>query len=122
MNRSLLVATTIAAFCLGVWHLQLGVQAILLFRNGEPLLSWVAMLCGPISTLPAVLLSCVWRKAAGHWLIAGAIISFVALLIGEGGLTESIRPFVWMVAAPMSLIGAGLLWASRQAFQKPSGR
>jgi hypothetical protein len=36
-----------AALVLGAWHIELVAQAIVVFRNDEPITSWIAVLSGP---------------------------------------------------------------------------
>jgi hypothetical protein len=115
MNRLLIGVLMLAALALGVWHLGLGIRAMFVFRSGEPITSWIVILCGPLSTLPAVIVSCFRRRTAGYWLILGAVISFVALIISESGLTENSLPFLWMMAGPMAALGISLLLLAGQA-------
>jgi len=109
MNAYLLVAV-LAAIALGVWHLNLALQAIFVFRTGEPLTSWIAILVGPASTLPAALLALVSNRSGGYWLIGGAVLSFVVLAIGERHLTENLFPFLVRISMPMILAGACVLY------------
>jgi len=111
--RIALVALTLVGFAVGIWHAWLAIQAILVFRTGEPATSWIAIVCGPLSTLPAVLLSCFRRRPAGYWLVAAAVTSFLAFLVGEGGVTENVLPFLRMMAIPMLAIGVTMLLLSR---------
>ncbi len=105
MRRALVIAVTIAGCAVGVLHLWLAATAIFLFKTGEPWTSWVSIICGPVSTLPAVVLSLFNRRAAGIWLIAGSFFSFGAFLMGEGGVTDNVFPYIWMMAAPMFVMG-----------------
>jgi hypothetical protein len=57
-------------------HLWLGLKAIFVFRNNEPLSTWIFVLLGPLSTLPAVVVGFFWPKIGGTWLIIGSILSF----------------------------------------------
>lgn len=115
MKRLLLVSLTVAGLALGVWHLRLALDAIFVFRRGEALTSWITMLAGPLSTLPAVVLTLVKRKLGGYWLLAGAAISFTIFILAERGLTENTVPFLSMMAGPMAIIGAGMVLLSRDA-------
>jgi hypothetical protein len=109
MKRGVLIVLTVAGIALGVWHLRLASQAISVFGSGEPLTSWIAMLCGPVSTLPAVVLSLFRRRTGGGWLVAGSLVSLVAFVLGEGRLTEDLFPFLWSIATPMLLIGVAMI-------------
>jgi hypothetical protein len=66
-------------------------------------------MCGPASTLPAVVLSLFWRRIGGYWLIVGSLVSFAAFLSGELGTIENVFPFLRMMAGPMLLIGVAML-------------
>jgi len=101
----MLTAATVLGLVVGVWHLWLAGQAIFVFSSGEPWSSWVAMLLGPVSTLPAVATSLFRRRAAGYWLITAGLISFGAFLVGEDGVTENLLSFLWMLTGPMLVIG-----------------
>ena len=69
--RVVLVAVLGSGIILGVWHHQIGGRALWVFRNDEPVSSWVTILAGPLTTLPATLLAG-WRRQWGaYWLIAG---------------------------------------------------
>lgn len=123
MKRALLIILTVAGVAVGVWQFRLATQAIFVFRSGEPLTSWIAMLCGPVSTLPAVVLSLFRKRAGAYWLVAGSLISFVAFLLGEGGITENIFPFLWMMATPMLLIGVAMIILTRKnVYRTPISR
>src|ERR1700693_4466115 len=93
MNPTFLVAVC-AAIGLGVGHLNLALQAIFVFRSGEPLTSWIAVLVGPASTLPAAVLALLSTRLGGYWLIGGAALSFLVFAIGERGVTENLFPFL----------------------------
>jgi len=112
MNPSFLVAIC-AAIVLGVWHLNLALDAIFVFRSGEPLTSWIAILAGPASTLPAAVLALLSNRGGGYWLIGGAVLSFVVFAIGERGITENLFPFLLRISVPMILAGACVLYLPR---------
>jgi hypothetical protein len=119
MQRALVIAVTMAGCAVGVWHLWLAAEAIFIFKTGEPWTSWVAIICGPVSTLPAVVLSLFNRRAAGGWLVMGSLLSFAAFLMGEGGLTDNLLPYVWMMAAPMFFIGIIMLVLAKSVISNP---
>ena len=103
---------------LGIWHAGLGGRAIFTFRNDEPVSSWVAMLFGSLSTLPAVVLALFSRPWSAIWLIAGGLISLGAFLAGAvtsgypaRQVAETCAFFLMMVSGPMVLLGLGLIWA-----------
>ena len=112
MNPTYLVIVA-AAITLGVWHLNLALQAIFVFRSGEPLTSWIAIMAGPASTLPAAVLALLSNRGGGYWLIGGAVLSFVVFAIGERGITENVFPFLLRISVPMILAGACVLYLPR---------
>jgi hypothetical protein len=63
------------AFGIGVFHFFQGFMSIFVFKENEPLLSWVRMLSGPISTLPATITAIFDRRLGGYWLISGGELS-----------------------------------------------
>ena len=112
MNPFFLIVVT-AVIALGVWHLNLALQAIFVFRSGEPLTSWIAILAGPASTLPAAILALLSNRAGGAWLVGGAALSFVVFAIGERGISENLLPFLLRISMPMILAGACVLYVPR---------
>lgn len=76
--------------------------------------SWIVILCGPASTLLAVVLSLFWRRVGAYWLVVGSLVSFAAFLLGEHGTIENIFPFLRIMAAPMLLIGVAMLVLARR--------
>lgn len=111
MNPYFLVAVC-AAIVLGVWHLDLALHAIFVFRSSEPLTSWIAILAGPASTLPAAVLALLSNRG-GYWRIGGAVLSFVVFAIGERGITENLFPFLLRISVPMLFAGACVLYLPR---------
>lgn len=113
-NKKQIIITTglfLVAFVIGWYHLRMGMKAIFVFRNNEPLASWVSIIAGPLSTLPAVSLALFKRKLAGYWLIVGGFISFVAILLVQPDsdiLTLSARVAL-MILLPMLGLGAAFM-------------
>jgi uncharacterized integral membrane protein len=107
------VMAVCVAMALGVWHFNLALQAILVFRTGEPISSWIAVLTGPACTLPAALLAVFTKRAGGYWLITSGILSFLVFAVGEQGATENLFPFISRISVPMTLIGAILIYLSK---------
>ncbi|HMH53179.1 MAG TPA: hypothetical protein VK548_23280 [Candidatus Acidoferrum sp.] len=106
---------------LGIWHAQLGTKAVFTFRNDEPYSSWIGILFGPLSTLPAVALALVSRRWSAAWLVAGGLVSLGVLVVTEvgkgnpaGEAAEFLLHFLFMVAGPMIALGLGLVWVHRR--------
>ncbi|MEO8306259.1 MAG: hypothetical protein ABI724_19270 [Betaproteobacteria bacterium] len=112
MNPFFLIAVCVSVL-LGIWHLNIALQAMFLFRSGEPLMSWIAILVGPASTLPAAILALWSSRGGGYWLVAGGVISLMVFAIGERGGLENILPFVLRISMPMILSGASIAFLSR---------
>ena len=106
-------AVLVVGALLGAWHLWLAVSAIFAFRNGEPWLSWVAILLGPGLTLLAVVVAIFKPRVGGVVLIAAACLSLVSLAAGDAPQYSSVMPFLVRVALPMAAVGIGLLALSR---------
>jgi hypothetical protein len=113
-----LLALSLLAVALGLWHLRPTLAAIFVFREGEPWNYWVMFLCGPLLILPVAFLSFFLREAAGYLLIAGAVVSFSAYILKEGP-AEYLLPFLGTVIGPMLAIGIGLVILSRLAERVP---
>lgn len=113
----ILYVATIIGFVIGLWHLYLAQKAIFLFKEGEHWTSWAYMLCGPLSTLPAMVISLFKRKFAGIWLILGSIVSTFIFIVGEKGATEYLFSMAVMFALPMLILGiimfAFALWKEK---------
>ena len=109
-----------AGAVLGIWHLGMGGRALFVFRSDEPFSSWVWVLSGPLSTLPAVALAIFSRRWSATWLITAGVISLGTLVVGRGGTAHTPGEF-WelllsygiMVVVPMIGLGLGLFWVQR---------
>lgn len=96
----------------GIFHLKQGIKAMFVFRTNEPITMWVSVIAGPLSTLPAVLLSFFLPKIGGVWLVCGAALSFAAFLIN----IHTFRDIIWYLLAysfPMLVFGIVALKVSR---------
>lgn len=102
LMSSLFVICFTIGIVIGLKHLRLGLMAIFVFKNNEPLSSWIFIICGPISTLPAVITSLFNKEFAGYWLVSGGFLSFAAMLFERE--TMMIR-----ISAPMILIGVAFI-------------
>lgn len=102
-----------AALALGAWHLSLAVEAIWVFRTGESIVSWIAVLTGPACTLPAALLALFKKQVAGYWLVGSGIFSFLVFAAGQPDAAANIFPFLLRISVPMVLVGALLVYSSK---------
>ena len=83
IRKRILVAVYAIAFIVGCIHFDIGLRAIFVFRNNEPLTSWIALIAGPFSTLPATFLALFKRRFGGYWLIAGGLITLAMLFVSK---------------------------------------
>ena len=95
----------------GLFHWYLAAQVIFVFRQSEPVSSWVALLTGPTITLPLVVLGLWFPKWAGIFLIIGSILSGYATSIGTSSedMHDLVVEVIRIIAAPMAILGIGLL-------------
>lgn len=107
-KRSDILGLVMLGAALGIYHLFLGVSSLAVFRDGVPLASRIAIIAGPFSTLPCVIVGIFSRKTGAALLIAGGIVSFVALSL-TAGMSSDIVPFFFLVTIPMVTIGGGFL-------------
>lgn len=113
MRLAVLAFVSLIGVALGLWHGQLAMQAIFVFRENEPLASWLAIGLGPATTLIASVLGIFFPRVGGTWLIASGIASFLIFLAGERGLSESVAPFLLQISVPMVAVGLGFLLAAK---------
>jgi hypothetical protein len=113
-----LVTVAALGIVLGLWHGQLAMQALFVFRQGEPLTSWFAIALGPGTTLMASVVAIFFRKMGGTWLIASGIASFIIFFAGEGGPSEHVGSFFLQISLPMILVGAGFLLLAKLAAKR----
>jgi heme/copper-type cytochrome/quinol oxidase subunit 3 len=85
-------------------------QALFVFRENEPITSWLAILLGPATTFLATVVAIFMRKTAGIWLIGSGIAAFLAFNAGqEGATSEHVEPFLSTILLPMLFIGVAFL-------------
>lgn len=119
MRSAPFVLVALIGILLGLWHAQLAMQAVFVFKQDEPLTSWLSIALGPASTLIASVIAIFFKRTGGIWLIASGLVSSVVFVIGEHGLSEHVGGFLLQIALPMIAVGAGFLLASRFA-KRPS--
>lgn len=113
MRLAPFVLVGLIGILLGLWHAELAMQAVFVFRQEEPLTSWLSIALGPATTLIASVIAIFFRKTGGIWLVASGAASFVVFVIGEDGLSEHVGGFLLRISLPMIAVGAGFLLASR---------
>lgn len=112
MNRHVSTAFVIIGFVLAIWHADLAIQAIMVFRSGEGLMSWATILLGPVTTVIAAIVAVFSRKVGAYLFIVGSIGSFAFFSVGERSVSENTMPFLVKVSIPMFLVGIGILFSS----------
>ena len=105
-DRSIPRSLIILGVCMGIVHLFWSVATLFVFKEGEPLTSWIAVMAGPVLTMPAFIISFLVHRIGGSLLIAGGITSFVALVIGYG-LSVEVIYFGLLISVPMLILGRG---------------
>jgi hypothetical protein len=121
MRFTALLAAVAAGIAVAAWQTSVAMEAIFVFRNNEPVTSWLAVGLGPLLTLLGCILALFHRLAGGITVIAGGLLSAIAFLIGEGGVTEYLPPYLLKFTAPILIVGAVLLLLSRWRTVKGSG-
>jgi len=99
----------LAGILLGCTHLWLALKAMFVFRNDEPSSTWNFIMSGPLSTLPAVIVSYFWPTIGGTWLIFGSVLSFL-FAIASMQTDRNLHDIVWYFTAysgPMLVLGIG---------------
>jgi hypothetical protein len=92
---------------IGIWHFGFALKALFVFRQNESLILWIIILTGPLSTLPATIISFFWSRFGGIWLVCGGLVSFFASFFIEisDKLDYVIQYFVKFIG-PMILLGS----------------
>lgn len=113
MRRNALVALVLVGIALGIWHLEYALELVFVFREGEPLTSWLTIILGPLTTLPATVIAIFHRPIAGYWLLISGLLSSLTFIVGERGLSEYVLPFVLKFSLPMAIVGLCFIVLSR---------
>jgi len=90
----------------------LALKAMFVFRSDEPASTWHFIVSGPLSTLPAVIVSYFWPKIGGTWLIAGSVLSFL-FAIASMQTDWNLHDIVWyftLYSGPMLVLGIGTIF------------
>lgn len=116
MQRIITYGVLIIGILIGIAHLKVGIKTAFVFSVNEPILAWVFVLSGPLSTLPAAIVAFFWPKIGGMWLVVGSLLSLIAVAIlgVEGGDLKNIivRYFI-SYSTPMLMLGLVALLKDR---------
>jgi hypothetical protein len=116
-----LLAAVVAGIAVAVWQTSVAMEAIFVFRNNEPATSWLAVGLGPLLTLLGCILALFHRLAGSITVIAGGLLSAIAFLIGERGVTEYLPAYLLKFTVPILIVGAVLFLLSRWRTLKGPG-
>ena len=96
----------ILSLLVGIWHFGFALKALFVFRQDESLILWIIILTGPLSTLPAAIISFFWFRFGGIWLICGGLVSFSALFFIE--ISDKLNYMQYFVKffGPMIFLGS----------------
>ena len=120
MRKFLRFGLTFVALLVGLYHFSAGIKAVFVFRNNEPISLWVFTLAGPMSTLPAAITTFFSPRVGATWLVAGAVVSYVAALIA-GGPKSNLSAAFWFLmtySGPMFVLGLAFLSLEKRSNQK----
>jgi len=112
-SRVALFAAVIVGLVVAGWHTTVAMQAMFVFRENEPLTSWLALVPAPLLTVIGCIVAVFQRLAGGITVIAGGLIAAVAFLVGEGGITEHVAPYLLTFTTPVVAIGVALILLGR---------
>jgi hypothetical protein len=104
-RQIIFIVIIILSIIVGIWHLRLGMKALFVFRQDEPITSWITIFSGPLSTLPAVIFALFRNKLGSGWVVLGGILSLIALFIEENYQLENIVQYCLKITIPMISIG-----------------
>jgi hypothetical protein len=101
----------IVGFIIGTWQGFISLQTIFVMRHEWLLL--IALIIGPLSIIPAVVVS-IWRaRLGGWWLISAGIAFFAITIFHEGIESGQIESAFFLFALPIILLGLGLVWVAK---------
>jgi len=104
----------ITGLVIGAWQGFISLQTIFVMR--EEWLLLVALIIGPLSIIPAVVLG-MWRpRLSGGWLISAGIAFSVVVAVHSGVETVQIQTAFLHFSLPMILLGAGFIWVAKLGF------
>jgi hypothetical protein len=107
VRKVLILIIIILSLLVGIWHFGFALKALFVFRQNESLILWITILAGPLSTLPATIISFYWFRFGGIWLVCGGLLSFFTLFFIEisDKLNYVIQYFIKFIG-PMIFLGS----------------
>jgi hypothetical protein len=91
---------------IGLWHLGFALKALFVFKNNESLLMWIFIFFGPLSTFPATMVSFLWIRLGGFWLVLGGVVSFFCLMfLDTPNYKTDVVQYLIKYSSPMIFLG-----------------
>ena len=118
MNRVGLFAAVIAGMAVATWQTTVAMEAIFVFRNDEPITSWLALCLGPLLTVVGCVVAYFHRLAGGITVLAGGLLSAAAFVVGEAGVNEYLMPYLLQFTLPVIVVAIVLLVLAK----RPTGQ
>jgi hypothetical protein len=116
LRRITFALLMILGVAVGRQHALDSARALFTLPGSAPISAHLAVLSGPLLTLPAVLLALLSRQVASMLLLGGSLISVTSVTIAARQDSKALAilwPYVDAVSLPMALLGAGFLWLSQ---------
>ena len=111
MNRIVKLLLVASGLTIGIWYAFLTLQTIFVMRDEWVLLA--GLVVGPLSVLPAIVVS-IWRpRAAGKWLLAAATAFLVITCTHRGVDGHQVGMSVTKFVLPMVALGVGCIYSGR---------
>jgi hypothetical protein len=105
------MAVLIAGVLIGAWQSFISLQTIFVMRDEWLLL--VALIIGPLSIIPAVVVS-IWKpRLSGWWLISGGIALSGVVALHSGVEAVQIQTALFLYSLPMMLLGVGFVLVAK---------
>ena len=112
---ALKVALFIIGIVIGAWQGFISLQTIFVMRDEWLLL--IALIIGPLSIIPAVVLS-LWKpRLGGSWLIIAGIGFSVVVAAHSGAEMVQLQTAFLHFSLPMILLGVGFIWIAKRSFR-----
>jgi len=105
-----------AGVLIGTWQGFISLQTIFVMKDEWLLL--IALIIGPLSVIPVLVVSR-WRpRLGGWWLIIAGIIFFALTLLHRGIEIGQIENSFFLFSLPMILLGAGFIWVAKLCYRQ----
>jgi hypothetical protein len=116
LTRAIVIAV---GFSLGAWNLPTGLRAFFVFSARDSLSSWIAVIACYFVTIPTVFLTMARPRMAGWVFVVAGVSGSVAAAVAYADW-DVMRDMVAPAGGPMVVLGAVLLWATRNWTAAPT--